>query len=295
MEDNNVDQPFNINRDELSTPSLRQIKKQYDIKKIVVIAGEVILLLLILIVIIIIASKDKNQKNDRKAIGEISCIFDTLKKTRILSDDFKKQDIQIYVDGKEIKYSKEYTFPNFGIHRVNFHIFSDFDMNYMFKNIPELLSVEMISNNNAKIISMIGAFEDAENLVNFKIEGFDTSQVKSMKNLFKGTKFKDLDTKGLDTKNVEDMSYMFSYMPNLEYIHVDNLDTSKVKKMSHLFAHNGALISANLRNFKTENVIDMSYMFAFDSSITLLGIDLLDTSNVEDMSYMFYQCTNIKK
>ena len=63
----------------------------------------------------------------------------------------------------------------------------------MFKNVPELISVEMLSNNTAKIVSMIGAFEDAENLVNFKIEGFDTSQVKSMKYLFKGTKFNEFD------------------------------------------------------------------------------------------------------
>ena len=66
MEDNNEDQqPFSINRDELSTPSLRQVNKKYDIKKIVVIAGAVTLLLVILIVIIIIASNDKKENKNR--------------------------------------------------------------------------------------------------------------------------------------------------------------------------------------------------------------------------------------
>ena len=156
----------------------------------------------------------------------------------------------IYIDGEKVRYTKEYNFQEFGIHRINFLIFEDFNMDYMFKDIPEILSVEMYSEKNATITSMISVFDNAENLVNFKIVGFDTSKVKSMRSLFKGTKFQEIDTEGLDTKNVEDMSYMFSNMPLLEYVHVDNLDTSKVTTMSHMFSHDTSLISVNLRNFQ---------------------------------------------
>lgn len=103
-------------------------------------------------------------------------------------------------------------------------------MDYMFKDVSQVRSVEMYSNNTAKITSMIGAFENAINLVNYRIDGFDTSSVTSMHKLFKGTKFSDIDTKQINSGNVEDMSYMFANMENLEYIDVDNLDTSKVKK-----------------------------------------------------------------
>ena len=163
MEDN-TDEPFNINRDELSTPSLRKVNDTNNLKNIIIIAGAVALMLVILIIIIVLATKksDSNEKSKNK-IGELVCIFDTSSQTRILSDDFKTQDIEIYVDGTKIKFSREYKFPTFGIHHVNFHIFSDLNMDYMFKNIPEIVSVEMISDKKAKISSMTGAFDKAEN------------------------------------------------------------------------------------------------------------------------------------
>ena len=90
---------------------------------------------------------------------------------------------------------------------------------------------------------MKGAFENAQGLKNFAIQGFDTSSVTSMNSLFKGTNFADINTEGLDSQNVEDMSYMFSYIPSIQYIYIQNLDTSKVKNMSHMFSNNPALIS----------------------------------------------------
>ena len=213
MEDNKDDQPFNINRDELSTPSMRQIGDKKDIIKIIIITTAIIFVITLLIILIIVASKSKGSKAKEK-IGEIRCIFDTTKKTKILSDDFKSQNINIYIDGIQIKYSKEYDFPRNGIHHVHFYIYDELNMDYMFKEIPELLSVEMSSEKKAKITSMIGAFEKAENLVNLKIEGFDTSRVTSMHKHFFGTKFSEINTEGIDSKNVVDMSYMFSNMPN---------------------------------------------------------------------------------
>ena len=64
MEDE-ANQPFDINGDQLSTPSMKKMSQEYDIKKIAIIAGSIAVLLIILILIIIIATKDdNNQKKD---------------------------------------------------------------------------------------------------------------------------------------------------------------------------------------------------------------------------------------
>lgn len=246
MDDNEQDQPFNVNRDQLSTPSLHNISRKTDLKKILLIGGVIVLILLILIILVIVVSnKDSNnnskddsqnkeenpeQADEEKKIGEINCIFDTSKKTRILSKEFKTQDIAIYVDKKKVIFTREYDFENFGIHHVTFLIFSDLNMDYMFKDIPELLSVEMISNKTVKVTSMISAFENAENMVNFKIQGFNTSSVTSMNRLFKGTKFTEIDTKGLDSNNVIDMSYMFSECSKIYNLDLSNYTITLKKK-----------------------------------------------------------------
>lgn len=221
------DEIFNIKGDELSTPSMQHISKTIDPKKVIIIAACVAIALITLIIIIAIAvsgskeSPEEEASNDEaRKIGQIDCIYDieyTSRKETLLSESFNSQDIAIYIDGKRIKFSKEYQFSIVGIHRVKILIFSPLNMDYMFKDVSQVRSVEMYSNNTAKITSMIGAFENAINLVNYRIDGFDTSSVTSMHKLFKGTNFDKIDTNRINSGNVEDMSYMFADMKNLVY------------------------------------------------------------------------------
>ena len=57
-------------------------------------------------------------------------------------------------------------------------------MNYMFKDIKDLISVEMKSNSNCQILSMVGTFENCIKLIDFNISGFNLEQVTSMRYLF---------------------------------------------------------------------------------------------------------------
>ena len=184
MEDNGKEKEeiFNINTDQLSTPSMRQLNKKIDLKKIIIGVTGLLALIIIIIIIILAISGGKNDdpenesKNDElRKIGQINCIYDieyNTQKTILLSEYFNhNQDISIYVDGTKIKLSKEYLFNKTGIHQVKILIFAPLNMDYMFKNVTQVLSVEMYSNKTAKITSMIGAFEDAKNLINYRVEG----------------------------------------------------------------------------------------------------------------------------
>jgi len=184
MEDNGKEKEeiFNINNDQLSTPSMRQLNKKIDLKKIIIGVTGLLALIIIIIIIILAISGGKNddpenesQNDELRKIGQINCIYDieyNTQKTTLLSEYFNhNQDISIYVDGTKIKLSKEYLFNKTGIHQVKILIFAPLNMDYMFKNVTQVLSVEMYSNKTAKITSMIGAFEDAKNLINYRVEG----------------------------------------------------------------------------------------------------------------------------
>ena len=128
------------------------------------------------------------------------------------------------------------------------------------------------------------------NTLNFdvNISNFNTSKVTNMKRMFYGSPFKNIDLSKWDTKNVINMSSMFSSIRGLTSINISNFNTGNVTDMSSMFSENHSLISLDVTSFNTSNVTDMSYMFAGDESLTNLNVSSFDTSNVTNMSSMFY-------
>jgi len=120
--------------------------------------------------------------------------------------------------GKEmVDFQKEHIFNESGIYEVKFKLYSKFNMDYMFKDVSALTSVIMISNNDAHITSMISTFENCKNLYDLTINGFNTDELISMKRFLFNTNPLIL-LKLFSTKNVEDMSYMFSEMKEIRFI-----------------------------------------------------------------------------
>ena len=83
------------------------------------------------------------------------------------------------IDGEKVKYSKTYKFNISKTYNVQFQLYTDINMDYMFQNISSLISVELISKKKAKIKSMISSFDNCFNLESFNIDGFDLQQIKS--------------------------------------------------------------------------------------------------------------------
>ena len=79
-----------------------------------------------IIIIIILVSKGSSSKNDEESdenqnlnkIGEINCVYEIHSisdPTPLLGDEFKKNsDLNIYINNKLIKFSKEYKFNESG-------------------------------------------------------------------------------------------------------------------------------------------------------------------------------------
>ena len=216
MEDGTIDnEEFNVN--DLGSMNSAKIKegdkKLLNKQNIIIGISIIILISLIFLIIIIITTLKKNKKYQKK-IGEINCIFKINKvntKIPILGVEFKKEsDFSIFIDDKKIdQYIKEYLFKESGDHKIIFDIYEDINMDFMFKNIKNLFSVEMKSDKKAKILSMKSTFESCELLENVIINDFDTNNLLSIEKIFYNSALSNI-TVNINTKNIENMSFMFA-------------------------------------------------------------------------------------
>ena len=121
-------------------------------------------------------------------IGNIVCTYDIqniTKSTKLLGNEFEiKSLFDFYIDAKKVQLSKEIKFNSLGKHQMEIKLYEKLNMDNMFKNIKDLISIEMKSENNCQITSMISTFENCNQLKEFKIDGFDVEQVKSTNKMF---------------------------------------------------------------------------------------------------------------
>ena len=221
----------------------------------------IILISILIIIILVKNTKDSNKSTDSddgnnnlEKLAEINCIYDILdinKNTILLGNDFiKTSNFDIFINNEKIKYTKEYKFSSFGINKVKYVLYEEIMMDYMFKEVNDLLSVEMISEKNCKIKSMISLFENSINLKEIKIKGFNTKEVKSLQKLFYNTSISEIDISDINTENVLNMSYMFSYT-NIEKINIFKFNTNNVVDMSYMFQHCNSLKDIDISKLNT--------------------------------------------
>ena len=109
------------------------------------------------------------------------------------------------------------------------------NINNMFANCGNLISIQMSSLDTSNIINMVSLFIGCTKLKNIDIETLNTGNVKYMMTLFFGCNaIETLDLSNWDTKNLESMPSAFC-MPNVLSIDLRNWDTHKTKDMRGLF------------------------------------------------------------
>lgn len=131
----------------------------------------IISIIIVVIVLTLISKEDDNSYKVKKA--EINCVYDikqTSEKTKLFGDNYEKRtDFDLCIGEKKIKYTKEYKFDKAERINVKLYIYDYLDMDYMFQNVTDIRSIEMISEKNGKIISMKNSFENCKNLEKLKI------------------------------------------------------------------------------------------------------------------------------
>ena len=277
-----------------------------------IILGLWVVIVVVIIITVYIPEREQDEKEDNKEednkkeeniekYGVINSIFDIddiSKEYSLLGEEFNQTNIGIFINNEKIN-STNYKFTKKGENSVIYKLYEkELSMDNMFKDISNLIKVEMNSDKDISITSMISSFENCKDLRQFSIQGFLTNSLKSMKKLFYNSHINYINITNFDTKNVEDMSYMFAYtdFDNFDFNEkATYINTENVKTMSHLFYGCENLQRIDISSFKTSNVVNMSGMFRGCISISELDLSNLNINLVEDISFMFYDMQSLKE
>ena len=170
----------------MEIPKVINNKKSWKREIIIGIIAIVLIIILIILLVTLNSSDDNENKNeDEKELAIINCnykIEEESLETQIISESYKESpNFNIYIEGKKIDYTKKYKFSKANTYNIQYKLKGDINMDYMFKDINTLINIDMnyTENKKIKIKSMIGTFENCDNLNDFKIDGFDISEIKS--------------------------------------------------------------------------------------------------------------------
>ncbi|QRZ32244.1 M57 family metalloprotease [Lactococcus cremoris] len=163
-----------------------------------------------------------------------------------------------------------------------------------FANLPQLKKVLKLGNLSYSG-SAYGMFSGDSNLEIIDLEGFDTSEITNMANMFAGIKADILDVSKFDTRTVRNMAGMFDGAINLTNLDISKFSTDKVTDMTLMFANLTKLEQLNVSKFNTNNVASMAGMFEGVSNLTNLDISNFNTDKVTDMALMFAGMTKLEQ
>ena len=275
-------------------------KKKEKNKKLIILLIILLLLLIFLIIFLIVfflLKKKKIYKEEEKLLNcapgyelvNEKCIrysFKATYKTEIdnenitLINSLPTDIIEMTVDGKKEKPSKNFVFPNKGNHTIYFLLNIDNckSISFMFFYIFEITSIIFTSNfNTINIEDMNSLFSGCESLTSIDISTFNTQNVKSMDGMFHScTSLVSIDLSNLNMENVEITYKMFYCCYSLVYINFSNTKTLKLKDMTAMFDACYSLTSIDLSSFKTKNVTSPGAMFYDCNNLTYIDISSFD-------------------
>ena len=137
-------------------------------------------------------------------------------------------------------------------------------------------------------------FSGCDKIKDLNLSSFNTKNVTNMSYMFSSMYITNLNLSFFFTKNVTDMKGMFFKSWKLTNLNLSSFDTKNVTDMSLMFYDCPSIKNLDLSSFNTINVINMSYMFHCCSGLTLLNLSSFDTKKVTDMKGMFFCCEKLK-
>ena len=98
-----------------------------------------------------------------------------------------------------------------------------------------------------------------------------------------------------NTSNVTTMGYMFSQCSKLKkIIGIENLDVSKLKNANSMFYMCENLVELDLTNWNPKLLQKTRYMFYGCSNLKIIkNIENWQLPNIKNVSYMFYYCAKL--
>ena len=137
------------------------------------------------------------------------------------------------------------------------------DMEFLFRDCPSLVSLDLSGWNTAKVKILYGTFYNCVGLTSLDVSSWDTGKVSNMRNLFRDcNKLTAIDVSSWSTESATDMFCMFYGCGNIASLDLSGWNTASVTDMSHMFLSCGRLVSVYVGSgWNTDNVSSSGKMF----------------------------------
>lgn len=166
--------------------------------------------------------------------------------------------------------------------------------NLMFSYMSSLEYIDTSDFDTSNVKSMSNMFLDCCSLTELDLSSFDTESVTNMFQMFLGcTSLTGLDLRSFDTGNVVIMAGMFCACSSLKELDLSSFETGKVTDMTCMFEACSSMTEFDLSSFNTSQVVYMHRMFDNCRTLQELDLSIFNTKNVVDIGSMFADCLNI--
>ncbi len=164
-----------------------------------------------------------------------------------------------------------------------------------FVNMENLTTIDGIENlNTSQVKSMDEMFEGCSSLTSIDLSHFDTGNVESMYRMFcECTALTSLKLSSFKTDSVTNMAYMFADCSKLTSITLPTFANTKLTSTACMFWGCSSLQTIDLSKFKTPSLKEMYGMFTNCSSLTSIDLSSFDTSHCTSMPYLFAGCIKL--
>ena len=184
--------------------------------------------------------------------------------------NINEENIEIYVNNKKIKFTREYKDDE-----------NTYSINVKFKF--------------KKLLTSTGwMFYLCHSLQSIDLSSFKGDNITNMCYMFEASGIKKVDFFSVNTSRVTNMRHMFSNCTDLVEVNLCSLDTSNVTNMNNMFSYCIKLKEIDLFSFNTEKVQDMSFMFYEWFLLREVNTSSFNAKNVKDFSCMFKGCPYLK-
>ena len=177
----------------------------------------------------------------------------------------------------------------------NFTVLNIEEMDYMFSNCSNLEVLNLSSFYTPKIISAKNAFQNCYSLKYINLGRFDGSLIKGLFSSCYNLEFIDISNILMD--KIEYMNEMFYDFHFLKRLDLPKFNTEKVKNFSEMFYNCYNLETINFNSFNTSSAYGDAFKKMFYNCSQLKSIDLsrFETCLITSMNQMFYNCSNLEE
>ena len=175
---------------------------------------------------------------------------------------------------------------------VNGQLRDSYKKTCTFEDTPNTVVIKF---DDDQLISTENMFKEVPDILEIDLTNFDFSKVESMASMFYGcTNLQKIIFGNIDTSSLKNMLQLFDGCQTLTSIDLSKFKTSSVTNMKRLFANCGSLETMDLTSFNTQNVEDMEDLFGNCRKLTSVDFSKFDSSKVKNMRGVFYNCNKLK-